>query len=662
MESDRESQEARGRLMLTAMVRWLTGRDRQPTLAPPDLPVDWKVEHRGPVFVALHADARALRDAYPAMADHTIAAADRIRGHRFTLLGRSDFVPRDPSRPAANGYQPIDWATDPAVGRRFPVDIPCRTFDLATMQPPGADVKLPWELARCQHLPVLGQAWRLTGDAEYAREVVRQFDDFAEANPWATGVNWACTMDVALRALNWALASELIADSPEAGALPRLYGRLFEHGAFVRDHLENQYEVTSNHYLSNLAGLLFVGVVFHRTSRGRQWLEFARAALEEEIVTQVLPDGADYESSVPYHRLVTELFLTSLRQGELAGLRFSAAYRDALVRMVEFLHAVQRPDGLMPQVGDADDGRAHILTGYGRWNPQDPRHLLGPAALVLSRPEWLESAGEEARWEAEWWGLRPALRSTSDAPLPDVGRLFPDAGLAVCRRGGSYLLVTNGIVGTKGFGNHKHNDQLGFEYHYAGQPVFVDPGSYVYTSDPDARNLFRSTAAHNTLMIDDVEQNDIRPEWLFRMFECARPEHLGFHSDGETVYEGRHAGYTRLPDPVEHRRRFRLMHSSGRLEISDTLSGSGEHTFLWSFHCGDGTRVSTEEDGRIRLAYRGATLWLCPPPDLIPAISSGWYSPSYGVRRPIAVVRFETRAALDMGVRQWTFAVEPEAR
>ena len=40
-----------------------------------------------------------------------------------------------------------------------------------------------------------------------------------------------------------------------------------------------------------------------------------------------------------------------------------------------------------------------------------------------------------------------------------------------------YLLVTNGIVGTAGFGNHKHNDLLGFEYHVDGVPVLVDPGS-----------------------------------------------------------------------------------------------------------------------------------------------------------------------------------------
>ena len=77
------------------------------------------------------------------------------------------------------------------------------------------------------------------------------------------------------------------------------------------------------------------------------------------------------------------------------------------------------------------------------------------------------------------------------------------------RSASHYLLASNGIVGTKGFGNHKHNDQLSFEYHAAGVPLIVDPGSFVYTSDFDARNLFRSTASHNTLQIDGFSLRDI---------------------------------------------------------------------------------------------------------------------------------------------------------
>src|SRR5262249_20093584 len=158
--------------------------------------------------------------------------------------------------------------------------------------------------------------------------------------------------------------------------------------------------------------------------------------------------------------------------------------------------------------------------------PQDPRHLFGPAAALLGDGRWLVDMDSALMlWESAWWGC--------DAPAPvsmapQAARRFNDAGVFVARTADAYLLITNGRVGTNGFGNHKHNDLLAFEYHDGFQPLLVDPGSYVYTSNPDARNAFRSTRAHNTLRIDDVEQNDLKPEFLFRLFETSAVEHRSF--------------------------------------------------------------------------------------------------------------------------------------
>src|SRR5439155_597498 len=158
----------------------------------------------------------------------------------------------------------------------------------------------------------------------------------------------------------------------------------------------------------------------------------------------------------------------------------------------------------------ADDGRLHVLSGYGTVSPQDGRHIFGPAGAIFGERAWTCLAGTS--WEAAWWGLDPERPAPASAPAASA--LFPDAGIAVMRTPSAYLLVTNGIVGTRGFGNHKHNDQLSFEYHSGGIPLFVDAGSYVYTSNAAARNKFRGTAMHNTMQVDDVEQNEINPEWL----------------------------------------------------------------------------------------------------------------------------------------------------
>jgi uncharacterized heparinase superfamily protein len=597
------------------------------------------------------AEADRVRD--------TVAAAERLLGHEFDLLGSGPFVPRDPGRAASGAYQPIDWYLDPVQKLRFPERVPIDKWNLLEMRPGLADVKFPWELSRCQHWLPLAQAFRLTGELRYATEILDQHDDFMAANPVGLGVNWTCTMDVALRALNWALAVELIHADPRIDE-PRLgvvYASLFDHGHFIERHLENKYEVTSNHFLSNVVGLFGLAVFFGALPSAQRWRASGRTWLEQEMTVQVLDDGADYESSVPYHRLVAELFMSGARLADVDGATLSPDYRRRLRDMINFHWSVLRPDGKLPQIGDADDGRVHLLSGYGTWNPQDARHLLAPAAAMFDEPKWRSHDDPWAAWEAIWWGY--------EAPVPprparnDVSRLFPSAGIAVIRNERDYLVITNGVVGTNGFGNHKHNDLLSFEFHQSGTPLVVDAGSFVYTSNPDARNYFRGTAAHNTLVVDGQEQNDFKTEWLFRMFAKATPEHVEFaHDQSGSRYRGRHNGYSRPDRPVEHERVFRLDAASGVLTLEDRVSGEGVFDLQWRFQCAPGLDVE-HSGAQVRLRASERTWILRSHHDIAASLLSGWYSPSYGVRVAAPLVQF-TSPHTDVRGRTWTFTIEPQ--
>lgn len=611
------------------------------------------------------AHAERLKALAPDLASQTVRDAERILAHEFDLLGSGPFTPVDPERSARDGYRPIEWYLDPVRDLRFPRDVPHRDWNLYAMRPGNADVKYPWELARCQHWPVLGQAWRLTRDPRFAREIAAQLDDFDEANPVGIGINWTCTMDVALRAANWCAGLALVLDCDEIDEAfwHRAYRSLFAHARFIHMNLENVYEVTSNHFLSNVIGLHFLAAELDGLASARLWDNFARKALETEIGVQVHEDGPDFESSIPYHRLVAELFLGSARLAEMQGRPLSAAYHARLEKMIDFAAATLRPDGLMPVVGDADDGRLHILTRYGDWNRQDPRHLFAPAARLLGRPDWLDAAvPAEARWEAAWWGFDPGEVPAGSGRLPSAARLFPGAGIAVLRRERSYLLVTNGRVGTEGFGNHKHNELLGFEYHLDGQALIVDPGSYVYTSDPQARNLFRSTAYHNTLQIDGEEQNETNPEWLFRLIEKAHPEHVAFgEEDGMAAYRGRHRGYSREGETLWHERAFRLNPAGGELVVTDRLEGgAGRRSLAWHFHLAPDIAAEPDGPGRFRLSGVGVTARLDFPAELTASLSDAWYSPSYGVRLATRAIDLSGEYELEP-LRSWEFRIGPGA-
>ncbi|MGH9143729.1 MAG: heparinase II/III family protein, partial [Vicinamibacterales bacterium] len=229
---------------------------------------DWIARRLGRNALYVNVSGAALdrlRGHHPALVQATIDAADRVCRHEFDLLGSGPYVPDDPDRGAdADGYRPIDWHIDPISRLRFPPRVPLAEWILDQMRPAGADIKLPWELARCQHWAVLGQAYRLTGDDRFALEIAHELRDFGAGNPVATGVNWTCTMDVALRAANWAIGLEMVRDC--ASLTPAFwevaYQALFDHGIFIERHLEIHYGVTSNHFLSNVVGLFFLAVVF----------------------------------------------------------------------------------------------------------------------------------------------------------------------------------------------------------------------------------------------------------------------------------------------------------------------------------------------------------------------------------------------------------------
>ena len=66
----------------------------------------------------------------------------------------------------------------------------------------------------------------------------------------------------------------------------------------------------------------------------------------------------------------------------------------------------------------------------------------------------------------------------------------------------------------------------------------------MYGADPAARNEFRSTAAHNTLQLDRLEQQEFDPRDLFAMHKRARAEVGLWQVVGTDVsLRGSHVGY-----------------------------------------------------------------------------------------------------------------------
>lgn len=89
------------------------------------------------------------------------------------------------------------------------------------------------------------------------------------------------------------------------------------------------------------------------------------------------------------------------------------------------------------------------------------------------------------------------------------------------RNNKDYCLISCGSNGQNGVGG------LSVIVCLDGKYIFVDPGTYVYTSAPVARNIFRSTAYHNSVWIEGLEQNRI-PKGNLGLFRLHNDVHRLF--------------------------------------------------------------------------------------------------------------------------------------
>jgi hypothetical protein len=552
-------------------------------------------------------EASALhKDLFPGLAQARVSEADLICDHLFDLLGSG------PIRLGAGGtrYQALDWHRDFQSGHRWDSGAFYRDIRYGHLR--GVDVKIPWELSRFQHLNRLGQAYALTGRPKYRAEFMNQIDDWIAANPVGFGVNWACTMDVAIRAANWlAWAECFLRDGGlEPQFLHRFYASIHEHGRFIRSHLEHGDEGPGNHYLADIAGLLFVAIYCPFFRESRRWRRFCVRELVRQMEVQVYADGCHFEASTCYHRLAVELFffataLVAADEGESddAGGRraaetvFGSEYMAKLHAMfVAVLHLV-KPNGRMPQIGDNDSGRFLV---FGARDVLDMRYLLSLGAVFFNDPQFkIREFGlaEDVLWffgrqGCDAWNRLPARFVATIA-----GRAFPDAGWYVIRRRLHYCLVSCGPNGAHGRGGHAHNDKLSIELTLDGRDVIVDPGTYCYTSNSDQRNRFRSTESHNTLVVDRCEQADLSAE-LFRLPDRVRVRKAEFvESDDWSGFTGaiEYGG-------IVHERTVHVDKTSGSWSIEDRVSSERPVGGKIAFHLSPGMtshgRDLFEKDGK----------------------------------------------------------------
>lgn len=506
-------------------------------------------------------------------------------------------------------YQPIDWQLDFKSGYRWEG----RTWyrDIRFGQQRGADVKVPWELSRMQHLPQLALEYGRTRSGETLLEFRNQVIDWLATNPPRYGVNWNSTMDVAIRSANMVLANDLFL--AYAAEFDQEFQSVFqrsvrEHAVHILENLEWSETLRANHYLANIAGLAFCSVYLPRSEETDSWLAFADAELTVAVGEQFYEDGSSFEASTSYHRLSSEMIVYAAailaREPDRLPARGVKSFTDRtehIRKMAAFSRLVTKPNGNVWQVGDNDSGRffkvAPAFSGDGEddfWeNHLDHSHLeqsvgtllgdeplAGDADSVVIASLRGSSAGHpsnprpnpfaDVTINAQESSTRPPPASQRVRSI-DIPELVPadirsvasvSFGVFVFESPGFYLGIRCGSVGQNGIGGHAHNDQLAIELNVNGEDWIADPGTYLYTPLPEMRNAYRDADAHSSPRAAGFEQGRLAAG-LFRLGDACVAQCVAFEG-------GRFIGEMRKGSKVIRRE---VALTPGRITVTDTSWG-----------------------------------------------------------------------------------------
>jgi hypothetical protein len=515
---------------------------------------------------------------------------------------------------------------------------------------PEGNIDWTWDLNRHTYFEKMGRAYLYTGNQAYASKFGDLLIDWIEENPAEINQkNWISVFEVAIRINTWIWAYYYFRYSNIFNTricLALLKG-LYAHACYLENHLERHAQ--NNHLILEAKSLAMMGVLFPEFKESKKWLKQGLQILYKQIEQQVCEDGVHAERSSHYHRVIAGELLELFVLLENNQIKIPSNIFEKFRLMVEFELWLIKPDGIVPLLGDSAIEDTHLRFSAASGGP-----------IFLNQPD-LRSNSDLIR-ESEIW-LLGDRRLKKFLKLPSVdsfikSRAFKEGGYFIMRTGNGhkapFLVFDCGPFGYKPAPNHGHSDALSFEMYAFGKTMLIDPGVYSTHLGQDWRNYFRSTHAHNTVVVDDQNQSELIGD--NRVYRPAKASLINWFSNESFDYvDGFHDGYKRLSDPVIHRRQIFFVKPEYWI-IIDVLNGQKKHTYDQYFHFLPGTKVHLQQNSKILRTINdfGPGLTIIPlGPETLKsdvfegqiAPIQGWVSCFSGEKSPAPVMRYRKNAA-----------------
>lgn len=365
------------------------------------------------------------------------------------------------------------------------------------------DIRYTWEINRHQFMPYLASIYIKTKDEKYLQLLKDGFEDWIENNYFLKGVNWSSPMEIALRAYQWLIVLYLLEDIDDFKFKEKLSKSILASIKYVMKNL-SLYSSANNHLILEVMISSIIGYVFKDTYN-QKWFNEGYKILSKEIVLQNHKDGVNKEQALHYQAFVLDaiiqynFILNSIGENPIC--------EDVIYNSLEFIGSI-KADKLNVDYGDSDDAKilsfSHKMKNYYQY--------ILELGSVYYKEKFIEfkTISNEIK-------LISGISSVSGFKKVEYkkSKLYRDGGYLVINSNNNNLLMDVGELGFGSIAAHGHADALSFIYYNNDNPIIIDSGTYIYNIEPEQRNYFRSTEAHNTLCYKNLNQSEIRGPFLW---------------------------------------------------------------------------------------------------------------------------------------------------
>jgi hypothetical protein len=286
-----------------------------------------------------------------------------------------------------------------------------------------------------------------------------------------------------------------------------------------------EYHLLANHLFENAVSLMFGAYYF----RDDTFYTKARKLLTAQLDEQIMSDGAHFELSPMYHKIILYRLLDSYNLivnndwRDDAGL--SLLIKNKVEQMLGWLKSITFRNGEIPHLNDSSDGIAPDMTDLEKY-----AHTLNISSSAVRL-----SASGYRKFETPLYEC-----------ICDAGQIGPDYQPG-----------------------HAHADTFSFVMNIHNRPVIVDTGCSTYEWGR-LRSDERGTASHNTVTVNAGNSSEI-----WGSHRVARRAKVTILDETGHSIEASHDGYKHLG--CTHIRRF-TQTAANIFTIADTVAGNGDKT------------------------------------------------------------------------------------